>query len=156
MQSVMHLKGNGKMGIDFQNKPVINQLSSAVIGVLFVLVAISIIGYGAAVAIPKNILAPLHEFSPTLAYFLVDFVTIGIPLAVTFYFVAWIAERFVGINKYYMLAAPFVIFMLYGLIGNGISNSTVFFYSAITVAKILPVLVSVVLLSRSGKNEIGA
>jgi hypothetical protein len=53
---------------------------ASLLGVLYAYLSIYIIGIGAAIAIPANILTPVVEAYPTVAFATVDLITIGLLL----------------------------------------------------------------------------
>ncbi|GGW79653.1 hypothetical protein [Alteromonas halophila] len=128
------------MDITQHYKPNRESLLSISSGILFVYVAIFVISHGAAVAVPESMLLPMAELSPAFAFASVDLVTVGIPVAVSFVMFAWLLKRLIKNVNYYLLAAPFVMLMLYGLIQVSV-NSDYFFYDASKLMmKTLPLL----------------
>ena len=144
------------MEITKQHKPNLYSLFSVTAGVAFVYLSIIVIGVGAAVAIPESILKPMVRFSPIIALSIVDLITIGIPVAICFFVFTWLFKLALKSINYYLFAAPYFLFMLYGLTNEGITNNDLTYYTAITVAKIIPVLLCVILLSKSVKGGNGA
>lgn len=93
-----------------------NRVIAIVLGIALAYASIFIIGIGAAVAIPSDILKPVAQVSGQLAFTLVDLFTIAVPLAAAFVVVA-LASKLV-INKpdftfYALLLVPLVLLQLY-------------------------------------------
>ena len=141
------------MEIYLHYQPLVGRFTSLTAGVLFTYLSITIIGYGAAVAIPENLLLPLMQFSPTFALSLTEFFTIGIPLAVSFYLLALIFRRLVKMVYSYLLVAPFILFMLYGLVTIGYNNENIWYYFSLTVAKLLPILACAIFLAKQDASN---
>ncbi|WP_213998252.1 hypothetical protein [Arsukibacterium sp.] len=98
---------------------VTSRVIAVILGVALAWASVPIIGIGAAVAIPAEIVKPVAQVSGLLAFTLVDFFTIAIPLAAAFLVLAF-ASKLV-INKpdrtfYLLLLAPVVLFQLYFLL----------------------------------------
>lgn len=90
-----------------------------VLGLLFAWASLTIISIGAAVAVPPGLLGPLVNWSPLLAFTLVDLVTIGLPLAAAFIVFALIGRRLGGQRDLLfqlLLIAPFVVMSGYYLL----------------------------------------
>lgn len=132
------------------------KLLSIVAGVVFVYLSIYVIGVGAAIAVPESILRPMFTVSPMIALSLVDFVTIGIPVAICFILFTWLIKLVIKTINYYLLVIPFVVFMLYALTDPRITSDAFAYQTAMTFAKIIPVLICVLLLSKWVKNGNGA
>lgn len=118
----------------------LSPLLSILAGVLYAYAAVLFMGYGAAIAIPEDVLRPLMMLSPALALALADFITMGIPAAVLFGLFALALYRFSGTAHPSMLVAPFVLFMLFGLVILFESNDGKIIYIGQTMAKVLPVI----------------
>lgn len=58
-----------------------NRIVAVILGVALAYASITIIGIGAAIAIPVDILKPVVQVSDLLAFTLVDLFTIALPLA---------------------------------------------------------------------------
>lgn len=89
-----------------------------VLGLLFAWASLTIIGIGAAVAVPPGLLGPLVSWSPLLAFSLVNLVTIGLPLAAAFSILALVGQRLTGQRDllfHVLLLAPFVVMSGYYL-----------------------------------------
>lgn len=96
------------------------QLKNRVIAVLFGIAlayaSILIIGIGAAVAIPADILKPVAQISGLLAFTLVDLFTIAVPLTAAFVVVAFASKRVISkpdSTFYALLLAPMLLLQLY-------------------------------------------
>ena len=136
------------MEINLQNKPFANRFLSFAAGVLFVYLSIVIMGYGSAIAVPEKILLPLMQLSPTFALSLIDFFTIGLPLTVSFYLLAIIFRQLFHMVNSSFLVAPFILFMVYGLATIAHNNDDMWYNLALTLAKLLPVLLCAIFLAR--------
>ncbi|MFT5276629.1 MAG: hypothetical protein ACI97K_003250 [Glaciecola sp.] len=145
-----YLKDILNLEINPQYQALVGRFISLSAGILFAFLSVTIIGYGAAIAVPKDILGPLMHFSPTFALSLTDFVTIGMPLAASFYLLTLIFRRLVKVVYSSLLVGPFILFMLYGLVTIGYDNESLWYYAASSVAKVLPVLLCAILLDKQG------
>ena len=63
-----------------------NRIVAVILGVALAYASIAIIGIGAAIAIPADILKPVVQVSGLLAFTLVDLFTIAMPLAAALWF----------------------------------------------------------------------
>jgi hypothetical protein len=93
-----------------------NRVVAVILGVALAYASIAIIGIGAAVAIPADILKPVTQVSGLLALTLVDLFTIAVPLAAAFLLIAFVSK--LAISKpdftfYALLLAPLVFLQLY-------------------------------------------
>ena len=131
----------------------LSRLLTVMAGTFFVYLSIYVIGLGAAVAIPASILTPMAQLSPTMALSLTELITIGIPVALCFALFAWLCNLTINTVNYYLLAAPFVVFMVHGLSNAGIASDSFLFYSALTIGKLIPVLLVVFVLSKPVNRE---
>lgn len=94
-----------------------------ILGAIFAYLSIAIIGYGAAIAIPSNLIEPMWRFSPTFASAVIDLITLGLPLMIS-YLVLVQVTKFIKIDNhplvYLLLAVPF--FLLHAFIFIGVSS----------------------------------
>ncbi|WP_334032050.1 hypothetical protein [Alteromonas sp. P256] len=141
------------MEINLQNKPLANRSLFFAAGVLFVCLSIVIMGYGAAVAVPEKMLLPLMQLSPTLALSLTSFITIGLPLTLSFYLLAVIFRRLFNMVNSSFLIAPFFVFMVYGLATIAHNNDDMWYNLALTLSKLLPVLLCAIFLARQNVSS---
>ena len=141
------------MEIVGQYRSALSRLLTVVAGTFFVYLSIYGIGLGAAIAIPASILTPMAQLSPTMALSLTELITIGIPVALCFALFAWLCKLTIKTVNYYLLAAPFVVFMVHGLFNAGIVSDSFLFYSALTIGKLIPVLLVVFVLSKPVNRE---
>ena len=106
------------------------------LGVLYAYLSIYIIGIGAAIAIPASILTPVVKAYPTVAFAMVDLITIGLPL-VAASFIFLVAVRYFNPRKsyfpYLVLLVPFCIQHIYFSIIMGQHQDWV-----ITLGTVLP------------------
>jgi hypothetical protein len=106
------------------------------LGVLYAYLSIYIIGIGAAIAIPANILTPVVEAYPTVAFATVDLITIGLPL-IAASFVFLVAVRYFNSRNsyfpYLVLFVPFCIQHIYLFVIMGQLQDWVF-----TLGTVLP------------------
>lgn len=120
-------------------------------GISFVFAVIMAFGYGAAVAIPKDILEPLVLLSPSLAFALVDLFTLGLPAVLIFVLLS-LAVKLLKVRVVYaILAMPFVLFMLFTLPELLVNTNGSGLYLASTCAKTLPVVVCALFLAKKDK-----
>ncbi|SNY44967.1 hypothetical protein SAMN06297280_0812 [Arsukibacterium tuosuense] len=101
-----------------------NRILPLILGSLFVVASIVIIGIGAAVPVSADLLTPLVKSLGMFAFALVDLVTIAIPLAAAFLVLAVVSRlinRAADATFYALLLAPFMLFDLYYLLFNTIT-----------------------------------
>lgn len=90
-----------------------------VLGVGFAFASVSIVGIGAAMSVPANIITPISQWSELFATILVDLVTIAIPLVAAFLLVSYICQRIFGqLDRHFviLLLVPLVLFQIYTLV----------------------------------------
>ncbi len=96
-----------------------NYLMAVTLGIALAFASIVIVGYGAAVPVPVELLKELTQISDLLAFVVVDFFTIAVPLAVAFLLLAYIC-KFVfkkPDDKFFvLLLAPLVLLHVYFLL----------------------------------------
>lgn len=93
-----------------------NRIVAVILGVALAYASIAIIGIGAAIAIPADILKPVVQVSGLLAFTLVDLFTIAMPLAAAFLVFAFISKLVIkkpDFTFYALLLAPMVLLQLY-------------------------------------------
>jgi len=93
-----------------------NRVIAVILGVALAYASIAIIGIGAAVAIPSEILEPVAQVSGLLAFTLVDLFTIAVPLAAAFLVAAFASKLVIrkpDLTFYVLLLAPLVLSQLY-------------------------------------------
>ena len=93
-----------------------NRVIAVILGVALAYASIAIIGIGAAVAIPSEILKPVAQVSGLLAFTLVDLFTIAVPLAAAFLVAAFASKLVIrkpDLTFYVLLLAPLVLSQLY-------------------------------------------
>lgn len=97
-----------------------NRITSGIIalvlGVGFTFASVNIVGIGAAIPIPADIIKPLSQWSELLTAMFVDLVTAAVPLAAAFLLVSYICQRIFGqLNTYFviLLLVPWLIFQIY-------------------------------------------
>lgn len=141
------------MEVKLRHQHSLNQLISLSAGILFVYISISAMGYGAAIAVPQDFLLPLMQFSPTSALLLTDFLTIGLPLAALFYLLAVVFKRLFRMVYLSLLVAPFIVFMLYGLVALEDNNGSMLYNLAQTIVTVLPVFVCAIFLAKQDVSK---
>ncbi len=93
-----------------------NRVIAIVLGIALAYASIAIIGIGAAVAIPADILISVAKVSGLLALTLVDLFTIAVPLAAAFLVAAFACRLVIrkpDLTFYAMLIVPMVLLQLY-------------------------------------------
>jgi len=93
-----------------------NVLLLFIFGCLFAYLSIPVIGYGAAIAIPTEVLSALYDLSPNFALSMVDFVTLGLPLLALLLVFLLISKSLYLKDKaysYFILLTPFLALHLY-------------------------------------------
>jgi hypothetical protein len=111
------------------------RLIAVLLGVALAWASIAIIGIGAAVAIPAEILKPVSQVSGVLALALADFITIAIPLAAAFLVLAFASKLVVKKpdNTFYLLLlAPLVLYHLYFLLQDLLQSQPQLLYATLT------------------------
>ncbi|MFN4055233.1 MAG: hypothetical protein ACK4GU_10200 [Alishewanella aestuarii] len=69
-----------------------NRAIALILGLVLAYAALWIIGVGAAIAIPAELLRPLAQVSTVLAFTLVDVLTIAVPLTAAFLILAFVVK----------------------------------------------------------------
>ena len=93
-----------------------NRVIAVILGLALAYTSIAVIGIGAAITIPADLLKPVAQFSGLLAWTLVDLFTIAVPLAATFLLVAFVSKQIIrepDFMVYVLLLAPLVLLQLY-------------------------------------------
>ena len=107
-----------------------NLIIISLLGILFAYASIIIIGYGAAIAIPVDLLGPLVKSSPYLAFATIDLLTLGLPLASCFMMLALLI-KLIKVNThhlcYVLLALPFLLLLCSILIMSFLNSENVYF-----------------------------
>ena len=89
-----------------------NYVVAVILGIALAFASIAIIGIGAALPVPAKLLIPLTQMSGFIAFVVVDFFTIAIPLAAGFLLFAFISMLFFKKNDgifYLLLLAPMLL-----------------------------------------------
>ena len=97
----------------------LNRAVAVFLGIALAYASVVIIGIGAAIAIPAEILKPVAQLSFLLAFTLVDLFTIAIPLAAAFLVLAFASKLVIkkpDATFYLLLLVPLVLFQLYYLL----------------------------------------
>jgi hypothetical protein len=144
------------MEITQQYKPTLHSLLSVIAGLVFIYLSIVVTGLGAAIAIPESVLNPMAKLSLTVALSVVDLITIGIPLAICFVMYAWLLKSFLKTINYYLVAAPYIMLLLFSFLEPGFSSNYSIYFVAQVFAKDLPFLVCVYLLGKASNNKSAA
>ncbi|CAM5222717.1 hypothetical protein [Alishewanella longhuensis] len=130
-----------------------NRVIAVILGLALAYSSIAIIGIGAAVAVPAEILKPVAQVSGLLAFTLVDLFTIAVPLAAAFLVLAF-ASRLVirkpDFTFYALLLAPLVLLQLYFVAQ---SQPQMFNYVVTTLPRYLLLAVCFYFLVRSTEQE---
>ncbi|BCO17615.1 hypothetical protein KUC3_04720 [Alteromonas sp. KC3] len=135
-----------------KNSAVVKYASSLLMGVLFAFLAVNIIGFGAAIAIPKALLTPLVSLSSTLGLTLVNTITIGIPLAIAYALISVLAKQFEASVNHLVLVSPFVFLMLSFLPNVLLRSHDVTYSLSLFMANIAPTLLLAVYLAKKQRN----
>lgn len=93
-----------------------NRAIALILGLVLAYAALWIIGVGAAIAIPAELLKPLAQVSTVLAFTLVDVLTIAVPLTAAFLILAFVVKLLIkkpDVSFYLLLLAPLVLTQLY-------------------------------------------
>lgn len=93
-----------------------NRATALILGLVLAYAALWIIGVGAAIAIPAELLKPLAQVSTVLAFTLVDVLTIAVPLTAGFLILAFVVKLLIkkpDVSCYLLLLAPLVLTQLY-------------------------------------------
>lgn len=89
---------------------------AVILGIALAFASVVIVSYGAAVAIPADILNPVAQISGLIAFTLVDLFTIAVPMAAAFLIVAFASKLVISkpdVTFYALLLAPLVLLQLY-------------------------------------------
>lgn len=144
------------MEITQQYKPTLHSLLSVIAGLVFIYLSIVVTGLGAAIAIPESVLNPMAKLSLTVALSVVYLITIGIPLAICFVMYAWLLKSFLKTINYYLVAAPYIMLLLFSFLEPGFSSNYSIYFVAQVFAKDLPFLVCVYLLGKTSNDKSAA
>lgn len=93
-----------------------NRVIAVILGIALAYSSMAIVGIGAAVVIPSDILKPITQVSGLLAFTLVDLFTIAVPLAAAFIVMAFASKlviRSPDFTFYTLLIAPLLLLQLY-------------------------------------------
>ncbi len=93
-----------------------NRATALILGLVLAYAARWIIGVGAAIAIPAELLRPLAQVSTVLAFTLVDVLTIAVPLTAAYLILAFVVKLLIkkpDVSCYLLLLAPLVLTQLY-------------------------------------------
>jgi hypothetical protein len=96
-----------------------NRVIAVILGIALAYASVAIIGIGAAVAIPSDILKPVAQVSGLLAFTLVDLFTIAVPLTAAFLVFALVSKLVIkkpDVTFYALLLAPLVLMQLYFIV----------------------------------------
>ena len=135
-----------------KNSAVVRNACSLLMGVLFAFLAVNIIGFGAAIAIPKALLTPLVSLSSTFGFTLVNTITIGIPLAIAYAVISVLAKQFEASVNHLVLVSPFVFLMLSYLPSVLLRSHDVAYSLSLFMANIAPTLLLAVYLAKKQRN----
>ncbi|WP_052027246.1 hypothetical protein, partial [Rheinheimera nanhaiensis] len=94
-------------------------LMAVILGIALAFASVVIVGYGAAVSVPAEILKTLTKISDLFAFVVLDFFTIAVPLAVAFLLLAYVCKFLFNRpdDKFYLLLlAPLVLLNVYFLL----------------------------------------
>ncbi|MGQ8364026.1 hypothetical protein [Glaciecola sp. 1036] len=97
-------------------EPFYKHVIAILIGVTLAYMSIFIIGAGAAIAIPSEILKPLVQISSMFAFTLVDLVTIAVPLSLTYLVLAFLGAKLIkapSVTFYALVLIPLILLQLY-------------------------------------------
>lgn len=92
---------------------------AVILGIALAFASVVIVGYSAAVVVPAELFKALAQMSDLLAFVVIDFFTIAVPLAVAFLLLAYICKFFLKrpSGKFYLLLlAPLVLLQVYFLL----------------------------------------
>ena len=130
-----------------------NRVIAVILGIALAYASIAIIGIGAAVAIPSEILKPVAQVSVLLALTLADLFTIAVPLAAAFLVLAF-ASKLVfkkpDVTFYVLLLAPLLLLQLYFVAQ---SQPQMLFNIVTTLPRYLLLALCFFILVRSTKRE---
>lgn len=93
-----------------------NRVIAVILGIALAYSSMAIVGIGAAVVIPSDILKPITQVSGLLAFTLVDLFTIAVPLAAAFIVMAFASKLVIrrpDFTFYALLIAPLLLLQLY-------------------------------------------
>lgn len=93
-----------------------DRVIAVVLGIALAYSSIAIVGMGAAVVIPADILKPITQVSGLLAFILVDLFTIAAPLAAAFIVMAFASKLVIrkpDFTFYTLLLTPLLLLQLY-------------------------------------------
>ena len=90
------------------------------LGIFFAYISVPIFGYGAAIAIPSDLLLPFAKDFPTATLATIDLITQALPLCLIYCVLALIINHFKLLSHWYYLAlgVPFYILHSYFFISQ--------------------------------------
>ncbi|GEM_PF-6574571 len=138
-----------------KNSSPISYFVSLSFGLVFVLLAIPLIGMGSAIYVPPELIDNIVIKFPVLTAGLVEFITIGLPVGVLFFIMTYLLSRFYSEFNVIVMSAPFVIFMFSSLMNTWPSQDAGFFLLT-ACFKSLPVLIVAIYLYRCRKIHTNA
>lgn len=85
------------------------------LGIFFAYISIPVFGYGAAIAIPSDVLLPFAKNFPTVTLATIDLITQALPLCLIYFALALLIKHFKLLSHWYYLAlgVPFYILHSY-------------------------------------------
>jgi hypothetical protein len=108
-----------------------------ILGVIFAYSSIAIMGYGAAIAIPSNVLESMANVAPSFAFVVLDLITLGLPLTIAYLVFVQVFKLIKANNINHaciLLAVPFFLLHFYLFIIT-YPDSGVVLYWATTLPK---------------------
>ena len=84
-----------------------------VLGVFFAYISVAVFGYGAAIAIPAEVLLPFAKSFPTLTITTIDLITQGLPLCIIYCILALLIRQLKSINRWGYLALGIPFYLLH-------------------------------------------
>ena len=131
---------------------IVNPVLSLVAGFFLCYFIVWIIGWSAAFTLSFEPYAQVLEYSTTLAFAISGFVTIGIPVALMFYVLAFVLRQTVGTAQPLLLAAPPLLLILLGL-SSHFSREDAFELIFLSLTQYIPLIAIVAFLYRQEKRN---
>lgn len=128
---------------------------SVIAGCVFIYLAMLLHGVGSAIYVPESVLRPMYMVSPTFALFLVTLATVGIPMSICFGMYTWLLKIFIKTINYYLIAVPYLVFLVSGLLQYELSSNDYGFSISQGIANNLPLLLCIYLFGKSGETRRG-
>ncbi|WP_334062491.1 hypothetical protein [Alteromonas genovensis] len=133
---------------------IVSQLLSLISGIFLCYFIVWLIGRTAAFTMSFEPYTQVIKYSQTLAFSVSGFITVGIPVALMCYVLAFALRHTVGAAHSLLLASPSILLILLGL-NDFFSREDTFQLLFLTLAQYIPLIAMIVFLHRQEKRDTG-